>query len=89
MTSFHFRQSVQGMIKTLKRDIYQLRHPGYSIDQVRPPNPDPLVAIRYSCIYWVDHLDSYSHSQNSTEEFQDSSALDTFLRQNMSTGLSH
>ncbi|KAM0520640.1 hypothetical protein ACHAPE_003037 [Trichoderma viride] len=76
-----FRHSMQGMVKTLKRDIYQLRHPGYSIDQVQSPNPDPLVAVRYSCIYWVDHFDSYSRSQNSTEEFQDGSALDMFLRQ--------
>lgn len=76
-----FQQSMQGMIKTLKRDMYQLGHPGYSIDQAQPPNPDPLAAVRYSCIYWVDHLHSCSHSQNSKEELQDNSPLDTFLRE--------
>ena len=21
-----------------------------------PPHPDPLVSIRYSCVFWTDHL---------------------------------
>ena len=29
---------------------------GFLIDSVKPPNPDPLSAARYSCVYWVDHL---------------------------------
>ncbi|KAL3588150.1 hypothetical protein FPOAC2_14049 [Fusarium poae] len=36
--------------------MYSLNTPGFSIDQVSPTNPDPLSPIRYSCVYWVDHL---------------------------------
>ena len=54
------------MSNTLKRDIYNLRDPGCSIEQVHYPNPDPLAPIRYACVYWVDHLceiDSGLHDQ--------------------------
>jgi hypothetical protein len=44
------------LLGTLKRDIYDLRRPGYPISQVKTPSPDPLASIRYSCVYWVDHL---------------------------------
>jgi hypothetical protein len=44
------------MSKTLQRDIYNLRYPGISIDQVKPASPDLLTPARYSCVYWVDHL---------------------------------
>ncbi|KKF94956.1 Vegetative incompatibility protein HET-E-1 [Ceratocystis platani] len=30
--------------------------PGCLITEVPTPNPDPLAPIRYSCIFWVDHL---------------------------------
>ena len=51
-----FSRSLQTMSRTLRRDIYGLGRPGYPIEQVEPPDPDPLAASRYSCIYWVDHL---------------------------------
>jgi hypothetical protein len=59
-----FSQSLQAMHETLQQDIYELRHPGLSIDKVNVPRPDPLAAMRYSCVYWVDHLcEGGSHSQ--------------------------
>ncbi|KAF2726391.1 hypothetical protein EJ04DRAFT_453479, partial [Polyplosphaeria fusca] len=51
-----FSRSVQVMSKNLQRDIYQLRALGYPVEQVQQPKPDPLAALRYSCIYWIDHL---------------------------------
>jgi hypothetical protein len=51
-----FSQSLEVMAKMLRKDIYSLRHPGLSIDQAKKPDPDPLAAMRYSCVYWVDHL---------------------------------
>ena len=51
-----FSRSVLAMSNTLRRDIYGLRAPGISIDQVKQPDLDPFIAIRYSCVYWVDHL---------------------------------
>src|SRR5690606_25817901 len=40
----------------LRRNIYNLSHPGVLIDDVDRPDPDPLAAIRYSCVHWIDHL---------------------------------
>jgi hypothetical protein len=51
-----FSRSLQVMSETLRSDIYNLRHPGISIDQVQPASPDPLTPLRYSCVYWVNHL---------------------------------
>lgn len=51
-----FSRSLQAMLKTLKLDIYSLAAPGISLDQVKPPCPDPLATIRYPCLYWANHL---------------------------------
>jgi hypothetical protein len=51
-----FSRSREIMSRTLRRDMYGLHAPGFSIDSVKPPDPDPLSAARYSCVYWVDHL---------------------------------
>ncbi|RKK84141.1 Vegetative incompatibility protein HET-E-1 [Fusarium oxysporum] len=58
-----FSRSLEILSRTLRRNIYSLRAPGYPIDQVTPPVHDPLASIRYSCIYWADHLsDAISHA---------------------------
>ncbi|KAL2886331.1 Vegetative incompatibility protein HET-E-1 [Ceratocystis lukuohia] len=49
-------RSLDLLCNTLERDIYHLKAPGSLIDEVSPPDPDPLAAIRYSCTFWVDHL---------------------------------
>ncbi|KAF7518824.1 hypothetical protein G7054_g13313 [Neopestalotiopsis clavispora] len=51
-----FAVSLDLFATTLRRDIYDLCNPGYPIDKVEIPSPDPLASIRYSCVYWVDHL---------------------------------
>ena len=51
-----FSRSLEVMSRILQRDIYGLRTPGFPIETVEPPLPDPLTAARYSCVYWVDHL---------------------------------
>ncbi|KAF1967661.1 HET-domain-containing protein, partial [Bimuria novae-zelandiae CBS 107.79] len=51
-----FAQSLELMSNTLKRDIYNLGDPGFSTNEVRTPDPDPLATTRYSCVYWIDHL---------------------------------
>ncbi|KAN0117092.1 putative beta transducin-like protein [Hyaloscypha variabilis] len=73
-----FSRSLQVMSKTLRRDIYSLRAPGISIDQVEPPNSDPLAVVRYSCLYWVDHLLD-STSKNTINDHKDGSSVDKFL----------
>ena len=77
-----FSRSLHVMSKTLRRDIYNLRAPGYPIKQVKRPNPDPLAASHYSCIYWVSHL-CEGNSQPRAEhvvELQDGGAIDIFMR---------
>ena len=41
----------------LHRDMYDTRKLAFFIEEVvKQPDPDPLAALRYSCIYWIDHL---------------------------------
>jgi hypothetical protein len=54
--SHMFFRSVQLMHDTLRRDMYGLKHPGFSIEEVVTPLNDPLAAVKYSCVFWVDHL---------------------------------
>ncbi|KAM0449365.1 hypothetical protein ACHAO4_007712 [Trichoderma viride] len=49
-------RSLDVLTKTLQRDIYGLRFPGFPIEQVSRPNSDPLAPVAYSCIYWIDHF---------------------------------
>ncbi|UPX19766.1 uncharacterized protein EKO05_0010017 [Ascochyta rabiei] len=51
-----FIRSLELMSTTLKRDMYSLGKLGISIDEAELPNPDPLATVRYSCVYWIDHL---------------------------------
>lgn len=76
-----FSKSLRAIARTLRRDIYNLVHPGYPIDKVRQPDPDPLAVIRYACIYWVDHLDKCSPDKNATEDLQENSLVGDFFRQ--------
>ncbi|KAL7956343.1 hypothetical protein V8C34DRAFT_326371 [Trichoderma compactum] len=46
-----FSRSLNQLSKMLHRDIYSLSLPGFSIEHVSSPDPDPLAPIRYSCIY--------------------------------------
>ncbi|KAJ5631709.1 uncharacterized protein N7484_011809 [Penicillium longicatenatum] len=76
-----FSKSLQVIARKLQRDIYGLFTPGYPIDRVNQPDPDPLAATRYACVHWVRHLNQCSPSNNAIEDLQDSGALGTFLRQ--------
>jgi hypothetical protein len=60
----------------LRRDIYGLRWPGFPIDKVNQPDPDPLAAVRYSCLYWVDHL----HDGNIVDHPRGSDLVEEFLK---------
>ncbi|KIN09022.1 hypothetical protein OIDMADRAFT_48858 [Oidiodendron maius Zn] len=75
-----FSRSLQVMSRRLQRDIYNLEDPGVSIDQVEQPKQDPLAAVRYSCIYWVDHLYACSRNASQINDYQDSGVVDGFIR---------
>lgn len=65
-----FLRSIQAMSATLRRNIYCLSSPGLSSNEIEALDPDPLCAIRYSCIHWVDHFCDIHNSQ-SQNQFDD------------------
>ncbi|CAK7214687.1 hypothetical protein SEUCBS140593_002265 [Sporothrix eucalyptigena] len=77
-----FSRSLETMSETLRRDIYGLGAPGFPIEKVQQPAPDPLAVARYSCVYWVDHLCESSPSEDEScyNDLQEGGAVDSFLR---------
>src|SRR5262249_9116879 len=77
-----FSRSLDIMSPTLRRDIYGLSAPGYPIENVKPPDPDPLGRASYACVYWADHLDESTCSgPKHQDDFQDGGKVDSFLRE--------
>ncbi|KAH6880343.1 quinon protein alcohol dehydrogenase-like superfamily [Thelonectria olida] len=66
-----FSISLEILSRNLCRDIYNLRDPGFPIDQVCPPDPDPLGPIQYSCLYWIEHLLDSVNPQNGTSTYNE------------------
>ncbi|KAF2176924.1 WD40 repeat-like protein [Zopfia rhizophila CBS 207.26] len=77
-----FSRSLQVMSKILRRDMYSLRTLGYPAEQVKQPDPDPLAASRYSCIYWIDHFcnSNSNSSENHMVYLQGGGAVHSFLQ---------
>jgi hypothetical protein len=78
-----FAQSIKLLSGNLNRDMYDLVEPGFSIDEIQTPDPDPLATARYSCIYWVDHLCESKPEllASSISDPQVLGAVDKFLRE--------
>jgi hypothetical protein len=78
-----FSKSLEVMSRTLRRDMYGLCAPGFPIGKVVQPDPDPLAAADYSCVYWVDHLCDWGSSKSAErgDDIQDGGVVDKFLRQ--------
>ncbi|KAK0638838.1 HET-R [Cercophora newfieldiana] len=71
-------QSLDLMSDKLRRDMYGLNAPGFPIDKVQAPSPDSLATVKYSCVFWVDHLrDSISDEDMPQYDILD--AVQTFL----------
>ncbi|EUC35743.1 hypothetical protein COCCADRAFT_34740 [Bipolaris zeicola 26-R-13] len=77
-----FARSLQVMSTTLKRDIYGLKVIGTLIEDVKKPTPDPLAAVSYSCVYWIDHLceSKSAPSTSDPEHLRDGGIIDGFLK---------
>ena len=78
-----FSRSLKIMNTTLRRDMYGLCAPGFPIDEVEQPDPDPLAVANYSCVYWIDHLCDWDSSKSAkhSDDIQDGGAVDRFMRQ--------
>ncbi|KAK0626411.1 hypothetical protein B0T14DRAFT_534566 [Immersiella caudata] len=73
-----FSRSLSSMSTVLRRDIYDLKAPGFPIGEVQTPSSDPLATVRYSCVFWVDHLrDSISDQDAPQRNTLD--AIQTFV----------
>ncbi|KAK5989962.1 Vegetative incompatibility protein HET-E-1 [Cladobotryum mycophilum] len=73
-----YRRSIEGLSKVLRKNIYNLSDFGPVSKDLRPPNPNPLASIQYSCIFWIDHLcDAHSTGPGPGIELND--ALWSFL----------
>ncbi|KAK4233119.1 vegetative incompatibility protein HET-E-1 [Achaetomium macrosporum] len=49
------RRSIAAMSLILKQNIYGLDF-GFKPKDISTPQPDPLAPIRYSCVFWAEHL---------------------------------
>ncbi|QPC68162.1 hypothetical protein HYE67_010393 [Fusarium culmorum] len=57
LQNYHiFNRCLIALNRNLRRNIYSLGYPGFSIEEVRIPEPDPLAPARCCCIYWASHL---------------------------------
>jgi NACHT domain len=75
-----FSRSLDALSKTLRRDMYNLQDPGSTVKDV--PDPDPLASIRYSCVFWVDHLcEADDQSLDQSNKVFDDGAIFAFLKE--------
>jgi hypothetical protein len=75
-----FSRSLDALSKTLQRDMYNLQDPGSAMKDV--PDPDPLASIRYSSVFWVDHLcEADDQSLDERNKTFDDWAIFAFLKE--------
>jgi hypothetical protein len=73
-------RSLDVISRTLQRDMYGLKALAYPIGAVKQPDPDPLAASGYSCIYWIDHLCDSNLKSSASKSLQDGGIVDVFLK---------
>lgn len=74
-----FTYSLKTMLTILRRDIFNIKLPGVSMNDVRAPSPNPLTAAQYACVYWVDHLEN--GKSNVINTLDKGGLVDVFLQQ--------
>jgi hypothetical protein len=77
-----FTRSLAVLSSTLHRDMYGLKVLGLPIENATQPDPNPLAALRYPCVYWIDHLHDSEpdFSANNNCDLQVRDVVDEFLR---------
>ncbi|KAF5139372.1 Vegetative incompatibility protein HET-E-1 [Metarhizium anisopliae] len=71
-------RSIEAMSSTLRQNMYGFDY-GFKPEDARPPQPDPLAPIRYSCVFWADHLTGNGESPQSREALGDDGIVFAFL----------
>jgi hypothetical protein len=77
-----FQRSLQAL-QRLKYDIYRLKIPSLPINEVSPPDTDPLAPLKYSCLYWVDHLQICHASGMAQDDFQETGSVSLFFNESL------
>ncbi|KAI0162959.1 WD40-repeat-containing domain protein [Pestalotiopsis sp. NC0098] len=75
-----FSWSLEILHTTLKRDICDLQDPGYILDNSPTPTSDRLASIRYSVLFWADHLEASGCMGESGQVHDKSVSVDLLLR---------
>jgi hypothetical protein len=73
-----FTRSLEVISSSLHRDMWEFDEWASSIEEIKPPDPDPLEELRYSCAHWVDHLDEAS-SETRQSALSDVGSVNKFL----------
>jgi hypothetical protein len=78
-----FSQALKLMSSTLKRDMHGLAALKFPTNKDTVTDYDPLAALRYSCIHWIDHLCDVFSSEHTKfdEDLQDGSIVHIFLKE--------
>ncbi|RYP17831.1 hypothetical protein DL765_004315 [Monosporascus sp. GIB2] len=73
------RRSINAMSLVLKQNMYNLDF-GFKPKDMTPPDPDPLAPIRYSCLFWADHLCFNDEHPKCLRELTDDGKVFEFLK---------
>jgi hypothetical protein len=73
-----FTRSLEVISSSLHRDMWEFDGWASSIEEIKPPDPDPLEELRYSCAHWVDHLDEAS-SETRQSALSDVGSVNNFF----------
>lgn len=76
-----FLRSLQTMLKTLQHNILDIKLVGNSTEGLTHPRSNPLAAVKYACVYWVDHLLEGWCGENKYHSLDNGGCVDRFLRQ--------
>ncbi|PNP46434.1 hypothetical protein THARTR1_10756 [Trichoderma harzianum] len=73
--------SIRAMSSGLRQNMYNLDY-SFKPDNIRPPQPDPLAPIQYSCVFWADHITAANgESLDHRGVLADDGEVLTFLRE--------
>ncbi|KAJ5987082.1 hypothetical protein N7451_011447, partial [Penicillium sp. IBT 35674x] len=75
-----FLRSLYVMSNTLRRDIFGYQNPGLPITKIKKPSPCPLMAIKYACVHWVEHLQDCNAIEDFHGDLADQGSVDLFLQ---------
>ncbi|KAK4076686.1 uncharacterized protein Triagg1_4289 [Trichoderma aggressivum f. europaeum] len=77
--------SINAMEQRLCRNIYKLDNNAILLADIKTPEPDPLISLRYPCSHWLQHIcDSISNSDNTADQpILNHTKILTFLKEHV------